>query len=89
MTSRLMEALQQWEVAITQAGAPTMQKLRPGISADQQQKILGPTGLQLSSEVATLWCWRDGTFPTRDPVIHRRAMFGLFPDLAAYRNPLS
>lgn len=76
MTSRLKEALQRLEAAFARSGAPTMQYLRPGISVDQQEEILGPTGLQLSSELATLWSWRNGTYPTRDPANLRKSAFG-------------
>lgn len=74
MTSRLAEALQGLEAALAESGAPTMRYLRPGISVDQQEEILRLTGLQLSAELATLWSWRDGTFPTADPVEYRKSM---------------
>lgn len=88
MTSRLMEALHRMEGAFTKSGAPTMQYLRPGISVDQHEEILRPTGLQLSSSLGTLRSWRNGTCPADGPETCQQSIFGHRESRASRTRPV-
>lgn len=54
-------ALAGFEAALRDSGAPTLDLMRPGLSAARIRELREPAGLVLTDELVALWSWRDGT----------------------------
>jgi cell wall assembly regulator SMI1 len=53
--------LEEFEDRLRSQGAPIVDVLRPGLTDDEMQQLVGPLGLRLPREARCWWAWHDGT----------------------------
>jgi len=61
MTQRLRERLVVLEQTLADVGAPLLEHLRPGVSADSLTAALGSRGIEPHPDILTWFGWHDGT----------------------------